>query len=106
MNFKAEKRKMPGGPYITGRVEGGKESRFKEGGWTFPWHTTSVNLVPLSAESQVHRQTEARFSSKTGLSFILLCCLTQHTFSSVVIRTVCLMCQKRDIIALICHILI
>lgn len=106
MNFKAEKRKMPGGPYITGSVEGGKESGFKEGGWTFPWHTTSVNLVPLSAESQVHHQTEAVFSSKTGQSFILLCCLTQYTFSFVVILTVWLMWQKRDIRALICHILI
>lgn len=36
MNFRAEKRKMPGGPYIRGGLEERKESGFKEGGVDIP----------------------------------------------------------------------
>lgn len=57
MNFKDEKKKMPGGPYImqtSGRRREMRGGGKRVGGGVLPQHRTSVGLVSLSAESQVH----------------------------------------------------
>lgn len=77
---------MPGGPYITVEVEGGKKGGWKEGGWIVPRHTTSVSLVSLSVESPVRHQRETIFPNKTDHSFILL---KYNVFSSMLVLTAC-----------------
>lgn len=76
---------MPGGPNITGEVEGGKKGGCKEEGWIVPQHTTSVISVSLSVESPMRHQRETIFLTKTDHSLILFCCL--YVFSFMLVLT-------------------